>query len=58
MTVSEGKAAVKIGMQYGKPITVTQDFTSLQNENEKPESRLLPEQAISLQYVCIVGLQQ
>ena len=50
----KGKAAVKIGMQCGK---FTQDFTSLQNENEKPVSELLPVQFVSPQYVHIVVLQ-
>ena len=35
----------------------TQDFTSLQNENEKPVSGLLPVQFVSLQFVCMVVLQ-
>jgi len=52
----KGEAAVKIGMQYGKLITDSR-FTSLQNENEKPVSGLLPVQFVSPQFVCIVGLQ-
>jgi len=38
-------------------LLLTQDFTSLQNENEKPVSGLLPMQCVSLQFVCIVILQ-
>ena len=51
----KGKAAVKIGMQCGK--LITQDFTSLRNETEKPVSGLLPVQFVSPQFVCIVVLQ-
>ena len=49
----KGKTAVKIGMQYGK-LVIDSRFTSLQNENEKPVSELLPVQFVSLQFVCIV----
>jgi len=38
-------------------VWLTQDFTSLKNENEKQVSGLLPVQFVSPQYVCIVGLQ-
>jgi len=40
-------------------LELTQDFTSLQNENEKSVSGLLPVQFVSPQYeyVSIVGLQ-
>jgi len=38
-------------------LLLTQDFTSLQNENEKPVSGLLPVQFVSPQFVCIVVLQ-
>ena len=38
-------------------LSLTQDFTSLQNENEKPVSGLLPVQFVSPQFVCIVVLQ-
>ena len=38
-------------------LLLTQDFTSLQNENEKTVSGLLPVQFVSPQFVCIVGLQ-
>ena len=38
-------------------LKLTQDFTSLQNENEKPVSGLLPVQFVSLQFVCMVVLQ-
>jgi len=54
MTASKRKAAVKIGMQYEKQLS--QEFTSLQNENEKPVSGLLPVRFVSPQFVCIVGL--
>ena len=53
----KGKAAVKIGMQCGKVIMLTQYFTSLQNENEKTVSGLLPAPFVSPQFVCIVVLQ-
>jgi len=36
---------------------VTQDFTSLLIENEKPDSTLLPVQFVSPPFVCIVVLQ-
>jgi len=36
----------------------TQDFTSLQNENEKPVSGLLPVQFVSPKFVYIVVLQR
>jgi len=36
---------------------LTQDFTSLQNENEKPVSGTLPVQFVSLQFVYIVVLK-
>jgi len=51
----KGKAAVKIGIQYGK--LITDSFTSLQNENEKPVSGLLPVPFVSPQNVYIVILQ-
>jgi len=38
-------------------LLLTQDFTILQNENEKPVSGLLPVRFVSLQYVYIVVLQ-
>jgi len=38
-------------------LQLTQDFTSLKYENEKPVSGLLLVQFVSPQYVCIVGLQ-
>jgi len=38
-------------------LLLTQDFTSLQNENEKTVSGLLPVQFVSPQFVCIVVLQ-
>jgi len=38
-------------------LKVTQDFTSLQIENEKPVSGLVPVQFVSPQFVCIVVLQ-
>jgi len=38
-------------------LLLTQDFTSLQNENKKAVSGLLPVQFESLQFVCIVVLQ-
>jgi len=38
-------------------ILLTQDFTSLQNENEKPVSGLLPMRFVSPHYVYIVVLQ-
>jgi len=38
-------------------LSLTQDFTSLQNENEKPVSGLLPVQFVSRQFVCLVVLQ-
>ena len=38
-------------------LLVTQDFTNLQNENEKPVSGLLPVRFVSPQFVCIVVLQ-
>jgi len=55
----KGKAAVKIGMQCGKRITDSRfyELTSLQNENEKPVSGLLPVQFVCRQFVCIVVLQ-
>jgi len=37
-------------------LLLTRDFTSLQNENEKPISGLLPVQFVSPQSVCIVVL--
>jgi len=37
-------------------LLLTQDFTSLKTENEKPVSGLLPMQFVSPQFVC-VGLQ-
>ena len=44
-------------MQCGK-LTITDSiFTSLQNENEKPVSGLLPVKFVSPQFVCIVILQ-
>jgi len=52
----KGKAAVKIGMQYGKVVTDS-DFASLRNENEKLVSGLLPVQFVSPQFVCFVVLQ-
>jgi len=38
-------------------VLLTQDFTNLQNENEKPVSGLLPMQFVSPQFVCIVVLR-
>jgi len=38
-------------------LLLTQDFTSLQNENEKPVSGIMPVQFVSPQFVCIVVLQ-
>jgi len=38
-------------------LLLTQDFTSLQNENEKQVSGLLPVQFVSPQFVCIVVVQ-
>jgi len=38
-------------------LLLTQYFTSLRNENEKPVSGLLPVQFVSPQFVCIVLLQ-
>ena len=38
-------------------LLLTQGFTSLQNEIEKPVSGLLPVQFVSPQFVCIVVLQ-
>jgi len=38
-------------------LLLTQDFTSLQHENEKPVSGLLPVQFVSPQFVRIVVLQ-
>jgi len=38
-------------------LKLTQDFTSLRNENEKPVSGLLPVQFVSPQFVCMVVLQ-
>jgi len=38
-------------------LLLTPDFTSLQNENEKPVSGLLPVRFVSPQYVYIVVLQ-
>jgi len=38
-------------------LLLTQDFTSLQHENEKTVSGLLPVQFVSPQFVCIVVLQ-
>jgi len=38
-------------------VLLTQDFTSLQYENKKPVSRLLPVQFVSPQFICIVVLQ-
>jgi len=38
-------------------LLLTQDFTSLQNENDIPVSGLLPVQFVSPQFVCIVVLQ-
>jgi len=38
-------------------LLLAQDFTSLQTENEKAVSGLLPVQFVSLQLVCIVVLQ-
>ena len=35
-------------------LLLTHDFTSLQNENEKPVSGLLPVRFLSPQFVCIV----
>jgi len=35
-------------------LLLTQDFTSLQNVNEKLVSALLPEQFVTQQFVCIV----
>ena len=52
----KGKAAVKIGMQYGKLITDSRCYKP-QNENEKPVSGLLPVQFVSPQFVCIAVLQ-
>jgi len=40
-----------------KNLLLTQDFTNLQNENEKPVSGLLPVRFVSPQYVYIVVLQ-
>jgi len=37
-------------------LLLTQDFTSLKNENEKPVSGLLPVQFVSPQLVCTVVL--
>jgi len=39
-------------------LSLTQDFTSLQNENEKTVSGLLPMQFVSPQFVCIEVLQR
>jgi len=38
-------------------LLLSQDFTSLQNENENPVSELLVVQFVSPQFVCIVVLQ-
>jgi len=38
-------------------LLLTQDFASLQNENEKPVSGRMPVQFVSPQFVCIVVLQ-
>jgi len=38
-------------------LLLTQDFTSLQHENEKPVSWLLSMQFVSPHFVCIVVLQ-
>ena len=38
-------------------LSLTQDFTRLQSENEKTVSGLLPVQFVSPQFVCIVVLQ-
>ena len=38
-------------------LLLTQDLTSLQNENEKPVSGLLPVQFVSQHFVCIVVLE-
>jgi len=38
-------------------LLLTPDFTSLQNENEKPVSGLLPVQFVNSQFVWIVVLQ-
>jgi len=38
-------------------LQLTQDFTSLQNENEKTVSGLLPVLFVRQQYVNIAGLQ-
>jgi len=38
-------------------LLLTQDFTILQNENEKPVSGLLPVQFVTQQFVYIVVLQ-
>jgi len=38
-------------------LLLTQDFTSLQSENEKTVSGLLPMRFVSAQFVCIVVLQ-
>jgi len=48
MTALQGKekAAAKIGM-YVQNFLLTQDFTSIQNENEKPVSGILPVQFVS-----------
>jgi len=38
-------------------LPLTQDFTSLQNENEKTVSGLLSVQFVSPQFICIAVLQ-
>jgi len=38
-------------------LLLAQDFTNLQNENEKPVSGLLPVRFVSSQFVCMVVLQ-
>ena len=38
-------------------LLLTQDFTNLQNENEKLVSGLLPVRFVSSQFVCILVLQ-
>jgi len=53
----KGKAAVKIGMQYGKLITDSRFYKPPKNENEQTVSGLLSVQFVSPQFGCIVVLQ-
>jgi len=53
----KGKAAVKIGMQYGKLITDSRCYKP-PKWKRKTVSGLLPVQFVSPQFVCIAVLQR